>query len=383
MDMMNETFVIFGTEHGNPLGLARSLGENGIRPIGIILRAENRIASMSRYWKKCYLVDSVEEGFSLLLQNDTQGDKKAFLFSTDDGITRYLNNHYEELKDHFYFNNAGQTGRLPYYMDKANLLRLAEKHGLKTARYWEVDRGIIPEGVEYPVITKAGCSFTGDWKADMVICRNEEELKAAYERIVSPKVVVQQYINKKNELPLEGMSVCGGKKSAVAVAVHFLNLSAESYGRYMTVGPSPDKELEKKIFSMLEEIGYEGLFEAEFLVGQNDELYFLEINFRSSIWNYSGTIAGIPLPYVWAQAMLEPERLDALCNVAVEPFTAMDELNDFRDRVMTHQVTFRQWLTDLHGCKCRYYLGRRDCMPMVSMFFGSVKRKIRHRLHKK
>ena len=79
--MMNETFVIFGTEHGNPLGLARSLGENGIRPIGIILRAENRIASMSRYWKKCYLVDSVEEGFSLLLQNDTQGDKKAFLFS--------------------------------------------------------------------------------------------------------------------------------------------------------------------------------------------------------------------------------------------------------------------------------------------------------------
>ena len=73
----------------------------------------------------------------------------------------------------------------------------------------------------------------------------------------------------------------------------------------------------------------------------------------------------------------------ALCNVAVEPFTAMDELNDFRDRVMTHQVTFRQWLTDLHGCKCRYYLGRRDCMPMVSMFFGSVKRKIRHRLHKK
>ena len=52
MEMMNETFVIFGTEHGNPLGLARSLGENGIRPIGIILRAENRIASMSRYWKK-------------------------------------------------------------------------------------------------------------------------------------------------------------------------------------------------------------------------------------------------------------------------------------------------------------------------------------------
>ena len=90
---------------------------------------------------------------------------------------------------------------------------------------------------------------------------------------------MQRYVDKKNEMTLEGLSVCQGKRSAVAVTISFLYLPKDSYGRYMTVKPSENKALEEKIFSMLKEIGYEGLFEAEFLVGQNDELYFLEDQF--------------------------------------------------------------------------------------------------------
>ena len=382
MEMKKETFIIFGTEHGNPLGLVRSLGEQGIAPVGIILLGMERIASLSRYWKTCHLVESVEEGYALLLEKYGTGDKKAFLYATDDGITRYLNNHYDALKEHFCFNCVRQNGKLGYYMEKANILRLAEKHGLSTAQYWEVDRGEIPEDIQYPVITKAGYSFTGDWKADSFVCHSEEELQTAYEKIASQRVMLQRYVDKKTELTLEGFSVQEGRKSAVAVAVRFLDVTAESYGRYMTVSPSIDKELEKRVFEMLEEIGYEGLFEAEFLVGKNDELYFLEINFRSSIWNYSATVAGVPLPLVWAEAMMEPERVEELCPVPFAPFTAMDELNDLRDRVLTHQLSFGQWLSDLQGCRCRYYLGRKDWMPMVSMLFGAVKRKAKRMILK-
>ena len=382
MEGKDQTFLIFGTEHGNPLGLARTLGENGIAPIGIILRAQVPIASKCRYWRTCHVVDTVEEGLELLLHKYADKDRKSFLFSTADEITQVLDAHYDELSPYYYFNSAGQAGRLSEYMGKANIIRLAQKHGLETADYWEVDRGVIPEGIQYPVITKAVDSFVENWKDCMIICRSEAELKAAYETLSCPRVLVQRYVDKKNEMTLEGLSVCQGKRSAVAVTISFLYLPKDSYGRYMRVKPSENKALEEKIFSMLKEIGYEGLFEAEFLVGQNDELYFLEINFRSSLWNYSTTVAGVPLPLVWAQAMLEPEKLGVLCQAKAQPFTAMDELNDFRDRVMTHRISFGQWFSDFRGCRCRYYLGKKDPMPMVSMFTGSVSRKLRKILHR-
>ena len=382
MEGKNQTFLIFGTEHGNPLGLARTLGENGIAPIGIILKAQVPIVSKCRYWRTCHVVDTVEEGLELLLHKYSDKDRKSFLFSTADEITQVLDAHYDELSPYYYFNSAGQAGRLSEYMGKANIIRLAQKHGLETADYWEVDRGVIPEGIQYPVITKAVDSFVENWKDCMIICRSEAELKAAYETLSCPRVLVQRYVDKKNEMTLEGLSVCQGKRSAVAVTISFLYLPKDSYGRYMTVKPSENKALEEKIFSMLKEIGYEGLFEAEFLVGQNDELYFLEINFRSSLWNYSATVAGVPLPLVWAQAMLEPEKLDFLCQAKAQPFTAMDELNDFRDRVMTHRISFGQWFLDFRGCRCWYYLGKKDPMPMVSMFTGSVSRKLRKILHR-
>lgn len=382
MEPKKRTFIIFGTEHGNPLGLARTLGENGIAPIGIILKGQVPIASKCRYWKTCHVVDTVEEGLELLLHTYADEDRKGFLFSSVDEITQVLDAHYAQLSPYYDFNNAGENGRLSEYMGKANIIRLAQKHGLKTADYWEVDRGVIPEGIQYPVITKAVDSFVENWKDCMIICRNEAELKAAYETLSCPRVLVQRYIDKKNELTLEGLSVQQGKRSAVAVTISFLYLPKDSYGRYMTVKPSENKALEEKIFSMLEEIGYEGLFEAEFLVGRNAELYFLEINFRSSLWNYAATVAGVPLPLVWAQAMLEPEKLEALCRAKAEPFTAMDELNDFRDRVMTHQISFGRWLSDFRGCKCRYYLGKKDPMPMVSMLAGSVVRKLKRVIRK-
>lgn len=382
MNLHDYTFIITGLDHGNPLGLARTLGENGIAPIGILLRGDVASASKSRYWKAVHMVDSVKEIYELLIDKYAVEDKKAFLFSADDGITRFLNEHYEQMKKYFYFNSA-LMGRLPEYMDKNNIMRLAEEHGLKTAKYWEVKRGEIPDDIEYPVITKASQSYTGDWKANMVICHNAEELKKAYEdAITCPRVIVQRYVEKKNELPLEGISVLAGRQCAIAIAVSFLFQPENKYGRYMRIGPSTDKELERKIFAMLEEIGYEGLFEAEFLVGKDDELYFLEINFRSSIWNYAATIAGIPLPLVWAQAMLEPEKLRELCDVQVKSFTAMDELDDFRDRVMTRKITFGHWLSELHGCKCKYYIGRNDRKPFVFMFFTSVRRKVKKMIRK-
>lgn len=60
-------YIVFGFEHYNPLGIVRSLGENGINSIGIIIRNERKITSKSKYLKKIYFVNSIEEGYRVLI----------------------------------------------------------------------------------------------------------------------------------------------------------------------------------------------------------------------------------------------------------------------------------------------------------------------------
>ena len=82
----------------------------------------------------------------------------------------------------------------------------AEKHGIPFLKTWTVDKGEIPEDIQYPIITKAIISTLDNWKGDMIICHNENDLRNAYKVIRSPKVLLQKYIVKKNELCMEGIS---------------------------------------------------------------------------------------------------------------------------------------------------------------------------------
>ena len=52
-------YIIFGFEHYNPLGIARSLGENGINPYGIIIKKSRKITSKSKYFKQDFCVNSI------------------------------------------------------------------------------------------------------------------------------------------------------------------------------------------------------------------------------------------------------------------------------------------------------------------------------------
>ena len=125
--MDSNLHIVFCAEHHNPLGIVRSLGENGIRPIGIIIKGNKKITSKSRYLSKVYYVNDIEEGYRLLINEFRNNKLKSFVYTADDATTGYLDNHYDELKDYFYFYNAGEQGRLNYYMDKINICNEAKK----------------------------------------------------------------------------------------------------------------------------------------------------------------------------------------------------------------------------------------------------------------
>lgn len=370
-------YIVFGSEHYNPLGIIRSLGENGYKVDAIVIRGQVRIMSKSKYITRLYMVDSIEEGYEILIKWSNENDEKSFIFTADDRVTSFLDLHYDELSEKYIFYNAGKTGAITNYMNKDNIYKLAQKHGFNVLQEQVVSKGYIPPNLDYPVITKAVISTQYNWKQDMYICNSEQELKNAYEHIKSEKIIIQKYIKKKNELCMEGFSIERGKDIFIAIACTYNYLLNKSYSPYMTVKNFNNNELYEKLKGIFEDIGYEGIFEIEFLIGQDDKLYFGEINFRNSTWSYAATCAGMNLPLAWSESMQNGGILNSYYKEIPKGFNAMVEFADFNERVRSHKINMFQWLKDVKKCDCLYYYGKNDSSPFYSYAIYILNNKIK------
>lgn len=367
--LKDRIFIVFGIEHYNPLGIIRSLGEKGIYPIYIAISGRAEVASASKYVSKCHKVKDYLEGCRFLLDvyGNYPADKLPIVITSDDEQVGYMDEHYEEFAGKFIFFNAGKNGGITKYMDKFNILELAKKNGLKTLEAVAVKKGEIPKNISFPIITKSIAPNIGGWKSDVFICENEEELKAAYEKIKSPTVLVQHYIDKKNELVLEGFSADKGKKTFIAIASLYKYNIRGYYSPYHDVNNFKDQFLYEALSKMLEQIEFEGIFEIEFLLDQNDNLYFSEINFRNSTWSYAATCAGMNLPVLWAQTMLSGEIPEDAYKEIEESFTAIVEPIDYQKRVIERNYSIENWYQDFRNAKCKYYFNEKDLKPFFVM----------------
>ena len=170
---MREYIVFVSKDHYNPVGIVRTLGEAGIRPVAVVVKGDLRMVGKSKYVKKTYYVDSTEDGLKLIIDKFANSrTEKSFILTGDDVTVQMLDAHYDELKDFFYFYNAGEAGRIRHYMNKDVLNELAEKVGFKIPKTWRVKTGEIPEDIKYPIMTKAIHSFGKEWKDIVFICNS-------------------------------------------------------------------------------------------------------------------------------------------------------------------------------------------------------------------
>ncbi len=363
-------FIVFAIEHYNPLGAIRALGEAGIRPVFIGIKGRARVASPSRYISKLHQVETVEEGYDVLMKNYGEVYKsgmKPFIICSDDKGVGYLDEHYNDLLGKFIFFNSGEKNRTNVYMDKWKICELAKKHGLNIMDTRLVKKGEIPEDLEYPVITKAKTPNTGGYKADVHICENAEQLKEAYNHIISEEVVLQKFLEKKNEYAIEGLSVNHGKDVMYSIYSTYLYIIKGYYSPYRLSGVSDRVDIEKALDGIFEEIGFEGIFDVEFLIGKDDKLYFTEINFRNTAWAYSSAVIGMPLPPIWAQSMLEGKIIDGAKKDYKGTFTSMAEPIDYNIRVRKGNVSPIKWFFQMLNCKCKDYINFRDIKPAIFM----------------
>lgn len=367
---MNDKFnghlcIVFALEHYNPLNMIRAFGENGINPVYISVKRRYEVACSSKYISKLYRVDTVEDGYNLLMKEygGFDADHRPYIVFSDDKSVGYFDLHYDEWKDKFITYNAGRSGRINEFMDKFNIQQLAKKHGFNVLDSFVIGKGDkIPENLWYPIITKDISPNSGNWKSDVFICKDENELEDAIKQIASPLIMIQHFVDKQNEMALEGYTINLGRDMQIITKMTWKYLIQGYYSPYHDVMMFRDKDMEMKLQAMFEEIGFEGIFEVEFLIDKDGTFYFMETNFRASAWNPTCKFAGMPLDYLWVKGM-ENGKIDPADRKEFASFTSMSEVIDYGKRVDGGIVSLAEWLRDFKDAKCVYIYDKEDRGP--------------------
>ena len=357
--------IIFAYDHYNTLGVLRSLGEVGIKAIVILHGDKSYLVKHSSFLNTFHRVKTVEDGYKLMIENYGNEKLKPFVYSCDDFVESYLDMHYEELIDKFFFFDGGQKGIVSKYMDKEEISKLALECGAKVPKTEKLKRGELPSTLRYPVITKSLMSIKGGWKDDVFICQNEEELKMAYTKIKSEDLLVEEFIDKKNELCLDGFCVNNGKDVCIPYQSTYIRVAPGKYGNYMTLEPFKNETVLRQVEAILEKSGFNGIFSVEYLIDKNDDLWFLEVNYRNSTWSYAFTVGGVNMPLQWAKGMLMSEIDRKSFEARKKPFTAMVEPIDF-GFVVKRKISFSKWYKDMKACDCLFFYHKNDIKPAIS-----------------
>lgn len=370
--MIENKFIVFAVDHFNPLGVIRSLGEIRINPIVVLYSKHPMLVQYSKYISKLYVVDTIDKGLEIITKNYSGESQKPFILATSDDVESVLDQHYNELKDNFYFYNAGEQGRITQMMDKKTICEMGKECGLLVPKTEEVEKGQMPQTLRYPLITKATISTIENWKANVFICNNEDELKEAYKYIVGDHVLLQEYVKKVDELNIEGFSINDGNDVYMPLQNRFYRVTEDSYGNYLHIDKFLQIDLLEKIKEIFKKTRYNGVFEMEFMIDKDNNYYFLEINFRNSAWLYSYTKCGVNLPVMFAKSVIAGHIVNEDENVKKLPFKVIDEITDFKWSVLSGKVNIFKWLIELFTSDCTFYFNKHDMKPFYMYLYNRL-----------
>ena len=361
----NVKVIIAGQSCWNTLGQIRSFGEAGVFPDLVWISGDAFVPKGSRYVNHFVEVKTPEECLKYLVEHYTDRGYKYIISTDSDLLVSLMDQQYNLLKDRFIFFNAAEQGRLTRYMTKSAQCELAELNGLDAPKSELLTRGTLPRKLRYPVFTKTDNCFARGWKEDYIICNSEQELISAYESIKAERLLLQEFIRKKNEVSLEGISINQGEELFLPVQMDYLRISDGKYGTWMTnYDYHLGEELKRKIQQILKTIRYSGIFELEFLEDMDGNLLFLEFNFRQTQLNHSMTDMGLNFCKIYAESELNGH----LCIEGVEnlksPLVVMNERKDFRagyERINIRNL--RNWMSDIRKTDSFYIYDKYDKKP--------------------
>lgn len=375
-ELKKHKFIILGDGHFNTLGMVRSLGEVGIRPDVVLVDGNKMVVASSKYINKLHIEDTYEDGLEYIISTYSQEIEKSFLFTGSDKIISVIDRNHKRLNGKFYFFNAGCEGRINFLLSKKEQNVLAESCGFNVPKYEEVIIGDKPTKVPYPLITKAIDSTVDNWKEQVFICHDENELEDAYSHLKGERILLQQYIDKKNETGFDALTVNGGEETYLPLQLTYHDTTDTSFGNSIYFFKPKDNELCKKIKELMKKTHYSGVFSIDLLIGKDGKIYFLEVNFRNSAWSYPSTCAGVNLLIIWAQSILNNKLETGNVKIKKLPHSSIADIEELSHALCDGLGQTIKVLKKIWRCNSCVLWNRKDQSPFWSIVRSYIKRRL-------
>ena len=166
-------------------------------------------------------------------------------------------------------------------------------------------------------------------------------------------------------MPIQGISINHGADVYMPLQMMYNRTFKDSFGYTFRYEKFMHQEMLPSLKTFFKKMGFEGVFEIEFIVGEDGKYYFLELNMRSSAWNHSSTDAGFNLPYTWAKSMLKGAIDDSEVENIKLPIHCLVEFDDFFGSVLGERYPFFRWLRESFHYDSYVYYDKHDMMPFI------------------
>lgn len=293
--------------HITGLAVARSLGSRGV-PIIALDRDERGYALASRHTAVAgYLPSPLDDEDAFVERLAALGamlERRGVLFPTNDEWVLGLGRHRAQLEQFFDvpFADEATVARI---LDKGTLHEAADRLGIPAPRTWDLTRhdpARLAREMDYPCLLKPReqRSFTERFGVKVFTIAGPDEFVAYAQEAQGYPLLAQEII----PVTPDGFhSLCAYVAPGGAVLGSFVGRKLEQYppeyGTGCLVDSDHIEELAERGARILQELGYHGIAEVEFLYDPRDgEHKLLDVNTR--VWKWIGLpiAAGVDLPWL-------------------------------------------------------------------------------------
>lgn len=360
---MHEIIVVGGNHH-NTLGVIRSLGEKGLRPILIVVTSEKKpFVGYSKYLKQVIQIPNDSLITGVLLSRCKSEGEKAVVICCSDASSGEVDGNSEKLIPFFHLPGTDEQGRVSFLMNKKEMLNLAVEVGMKIPQTICGTEITDKPNIPLPCIIKPLVSMKG-LKTDIHICRSWDDVIRYSREIGVDNIQIQRFVDKDFEYQLIG---CATERDIVIPGVSkILRPCKGSNTSYLHYVPMTDDFCEiEKCVEFVKKTGYKGLFSLEFIRDKEGKDNFLEMNFRNDGNAICVTEGGVNLPYIWYCACTGQDYLEEM-NKSIKPSYVMPDLAELK-LLFTRQISIADYFKDLRKTDRFMEYDKKDPKPFWRM----------------
>lgn len=389
MGRTNSVILICSSNNYNELGLVRSFGECRIRPFGIIICKKNfwkkEWVHRSKYWEKCFRVDSAEQAIELLEKNFSNFSLKPVVITPIDYVVQMLDKNYEQLSKTFILPNMGEKNNgINDFASKLKQAELTKSLGFEAlpTKIMYMDNFSTKDILEneYPLLLKPVQGGEGA-KDDITICKTKQDLSLAIEffrKKAYKRILVQSYLENRQEIVAFG--TISKEKNLVSYTTLSnirqwpLSYGVGSFAKLVT--EEETNSLVKDLFTALKNFGYDGAIDVElFRDKDTGKFYVSEYNWRPGGRNFTSLGTKVYSIVLW-YLVKTGQHIKGLKVINDKNGYSMNDMADF-NHVLAKNISRKDWKKD-YKRSCAYALrNRRDVKPTIIPRLTLLKDKIK------